>query len=215
MRKSLREAIDAHVGHVVSAVTVEASRLAAGVSDRPDNMKQASLHHTFYVLTSNLVPEVEKSIVDYCVEVGVRDSDVIAKFVADAMDHLGRSGNGLAAAHQAGQPGMAMREALQFEAHMKSRAAGASSRARIAIEKQRPRDPTYFDQIVRRVKDNRVGAWILVLAVLSGGFTLSATLKEGALFLWRKVSFTRPTSPAPPVTPAAPHAPGTDARPDR
>jgi hypothetical protein len=219
LSEDTKRAIAAKISLVINELRTRASQIVTNAVQARAAGKGSGLHGALHEIPGEPLKAAEAELIDFYIEVGVRDPEVIAAGIRDAfVPGISNIGNGFVAAHWNASSGGGNRLALDFEARVKGFTAGTMSRALVALAKQRQKDLkdlTYYDQIVRRVKNNKVGAWILLAAVLLGGFTLSATVKEFGLFVWHKVSSAPPASPAPPATGAAPRAPSTDARPDR
>src|SRR5205823_2170326 len=94
--------------------------------------------------------EAEAELIAYYVEMGVRDPEVIAAGIRAAfVPGISKIGHGFVSAHWNGAAGGGQRLAIDFEAGVEGLTHGTLSRARIAVESQRQKDLTYFDQIVR------------------------------------------------------------------
>lgn len=100
-----------------------------------------ALHRGFDLLKTELVPKLVEGLITYCLDVGLRDPDVIAKHLQGVLgDRLTSLGRSLAASSPTRSPGGTLRESSQFGGWASSYVNQIPARVRVALEIRRQED---------------------------------------------------------------------------
>jgi hypothetical protein len=94
-----------------------------------------ALHQGFLHLKTDLMPNLVDDLINYCLDVGVRDAEVIARQLQDGLlTPLTNLGHSLAASWQGHNPGVAQREGIEFAASVSAFMNQIPARARVAVQ---------------------------------------------------------------------------------
>jgi len=201
-----KRAIDAKISLVINELRTRASQIVTNAVQARAAGKGSGLHGALHEIPGEPLKAAEAELIDFYIEVGVRDPEVIAAGIQAALvPGFSNVGNGFVAAHWNASSGGGNRLALDFEARVKGFTAGTMSRALVALAKQRQKDPTHHEKIKRRLLNNPLVAWGVVLFVVAAAVVGLATGVVRFLPDRKASSSAPPPSPAPPAAAAAPH----------
>jgi hypothetical protein len=141
LEDSTAKAIGFKIGHEFNQLTDMIHRYIVGQSSVA-NSRALALHRGYQHLKSDLVPEMEARIVTYCLDVGVRDENLItAKIKGPFESQLSALGQSLGVNYQtAATVGTTMHAVLQFKGWVTAYCAGISSRVFVAVAQRRHMD---------------------------------------------------------------------------
>jgi hypothetical protein len=102
------------------------------------NSAGLGLHRGYAHLQSELVPALEAKLIAYCLDVGISDVDFITGQIRNAfVTGLSAMGQSIGVSHQSGNPGLTMRNILNFKGWVTAYCAGLSARVLVAVERYR------------------------------------------------------------------------------
>src|SRR5690349_14688431 len=139
MTEETAKAITSKIALELEAVQLTLHRYIAersGGSNGP-----MALHQGFWLLQSDLIPKLVEELIKYCLDVGLRDADLIAKQIQHGLANpLVSFGRSLAAGSQGGSAGYALRQGADFGSWASVYMNQVPARARVALEVRRQSD---------------------------------------------------------------------------
>ena len=139
MTEETKTAISSKIALELEAVQISVHRYIAersGGSNGP-----LALHQGFGLLQSDLVPKLVDELIKYCLDVGLRDADLIAKQIQDGLaSRLASLGTSLAASSPGSSAGYSLRQGAMFGSWASAYLNQVPARARVASEVRRQSD---------------------------------------------------------------------------
>ena len=140
MTEDTRQAIAAKIALEMEALQGTVHRFIAERSGGSNG--SVALHGGIHLLETDLVPKLVDDLIKYCLDVGLRDADLIAKQIQGGLsDRLASLGMSLAATWQGRNPGTTLRQGVHFGGWATTYLHQVPARARVALEVRRQTDP--------------------------------------------------------------------------
>ena len=139
-----RRAIAAKIAFDLEAVLREAQKVIVQRSSG-SNGPQA-LHQALGLLENELIPQLGDKLIAYCIDVGLRDAEAIARELRNGLGvRLAGLGASLAGSVPGLNPGMALRAGAQFDGSVAAYMNQLPARALVELKRKRPTDPPQDD----------------------------------------------------------------------
>lgn len=156
IKQSTEKAIAANIAIEMNAVRIAITRFIIAETHSA-NSAGLGLHRGYAHLQSELVPALEAKLISYCLEVGVSDVDFITDQIKIAfLTGLSAMGQSIGVSHQSGNPGLTMRNILNFKGWVTAYSAGLSARVLVAVERHKGASGARSGIIVHSVSGTNV-----------------------------------------------------------